>query len=76
LGQKTIIRNCISTHIPYLGLYHYLPHQNNISFIGKFSPNLNDLKNMIVTYTKDFSVKKWTKFARFQRKEKSKLPNS
>jgi hypothetical protein len=27
-------------------------------FIGEFSPNFY-LKNMILTYTKDFSLKKW-----------------
>jgi hypothetical protein len=32
-----------------------------VSFIGEFSPNF-DLKNMISTYRKDFSlVKKWSK---------------
>jgi len=45
--------------------------QGSISLIGEF-PSHFDLKNMILTNTKDFSPKKWPNFARFQRK---KVPN-
>jgi hypothetical protein len=33
--------------------------------IGKFSPNF-DIKNIILTYTEDFSWKKWPKFVKFE----------
>jgi hypothetical protein len=36
-------------------------------FFGEISPNFY-LKNIISTYAKDFSWKKWIKFTRFQRK--------
>jgi hypothetical protein len=36
-------------------------------FWGKISPNL-DLKNMILSYVKDFPCKKWPKLARFRKK--------
>jgi hypothetical protein len=39
---------------------------------GKISPNF-DLKNMISTYTKDFSREKKPKFARFAKKIKIKI---
>jgi hypothetical protein len=35
-------------------------------FTGKLSPDF-DLKNIILTYTTDFSWKKWPKFARFRK---------
>jgi len=42
---------------------------------GAISPNL-DLKNTIFTFAKDFPLKKkWSKFARFQRKINA-LPHS
>jgi hypothetical protein len=37
-----------------------------VFFWDEISPKF-DLKNLILTYTKDFSGKKWPKFARFQR---------
>jgi len=36
-------------------------------FFGEISPDFY-LKNIISTYAKDFSWKKWIKFTRFQRK--------
>jgi len=50
-----------------------LPHQNNVSFIGKFSPNLNDLKNMIVTYTKDFSSLEMDQICQISKKRKIQI---
>jgi hypothetical protein len=47
----------------------------SVSFTGKFSPNF-DLKNMITTYTKEFSQEKWPKFARFLNNFFPKLPES
>jgi hypothetical protein len=70
---KIISCKIISTHIPYLGLYDYLPHQNNVSFIGKFSPKLNDLKNMIVTYTKDFFSLKMDQICQISKKRKIQI---
>ncbi len=37
-----------------------------VFFLDEISPKF-DLRNLILTYTKDFSCKKWPKFARFQR---------
>ncbi len=73
LGLKTISCQSISTHINYLGFYHYLPHQNSIFFIGKFSPNLNNLNNMIVTYTKDFSSQKMDQIRQISKKRKIQI---
>ncbi len=38
-------------------------------FTGELSPDF-DLKNIILTYTKGFSWKKWSKFARFRNSKK------
>jgi hypothetical protein len=47
-----------------------------VLFIAKFSQKF-DLKNMILTDTKDFSWEKWSKFAKFrkEKKRKFKLPD-
>jgi hypothetical protein len=37
----------------------------SVCFTDEFSPNF-DLKNMISTYTKEFSWEKWLQFARFR----------
>jgi len=41
---------------------------------GEISPNF-DLKNMISTYTKDFSWKKMTQISQISKKKKSKSPD-
>ncbi len=37
------------------------------SSTGEFLPNLDPKKNLILTYAKDFSWRKWPKLAKFQR---------
>jgi hypothetical protein len=41
---------------------------NSVFLIGKISQKF-DLKNVILTNTKDFSWEKWSKFAKFWRKK-------
>jgi hypothetical protein len=47
--------------------------RTSVSFHGKFSPNF-DLKNMILTYTKDFSWEKRAQICQISIYENSKLP--
>jgi hypothetical protein len=65
-------QNCLNKiHLLEISKSFLRTLQGSISLIGEF-PSHFDLKNMILTNTKDFSWKKWPKFARFQRK---KVPN-
>jgi hypothetical protein len=52
-----------SGHSQALHACHTLPG-SSVCLLGKLLPNF-DLKNMILTYSKDFSWGKWPKFAIF-----------
>ncbi len=56
---------------PSFGRWCYFCLWVIIFFIGKLVWNL-DLENTISTWTRDFSLKKWPKFAIFQRKKLGK----
>jgi hypothetical protein len=78
--MRTGIPN-VSSSMSSLFFFHPLGRRlvcrpNDFFYFGEISPNF-DLKNMISTYTKDFSREKKTpKFAKFaKKKSKSKSPD-